>query len=162
MALPVARLAPPSDDERWQIVERRMRRLGSRRDALIEALHSVQEAFGFIDRPALHYLSDSLGIPPSTVFGVATFYHYFKLRPPGKHTVVVCTGTACYINGAAAIVDAIADRFALAPDETTADGNLSLQTGRCFGSCSLAPAAIVDGQVRDRVDAGIVDELQAL
>lgn len=139
-----------------------MRRLGSRRDALIEALHSVQEAFGFIDRPALHYLSDSLGIPPSTVFGVATFYHYFKLRPPGKHTVVVCTGTACYINGAAAIVDAIADRFALAPDETTADGNLSLHTGRCFGSCSLAPAAIVDGQVRDRVDAGIVDELQAL
>lgn len=151
----VARAKPhaPSDDTRWRIVETRMRRLGNRPDALIEALHATQGSFGNIDDEALRYLSDSLGVPPSTVFGVATFYHYFNLRPLGEHTCVVCTGTACYINGAAEILAALEAGLGLEPHETTADGKISLLTGRCFGSCSLAPAAIVDGQVKDRVNA---------
>jgi bidirectional [NiFe] hydrogenase diaphorase subunit len=99
--MPIARTKPepPTDDKRWKIVETRMRRLGNRRDALIEALHSAQEAFGYLDDDALRYVGDSLAVPPSTVFGVATFYHYFTLKQ-GEHTCVVCTGTACYINGA--------------------------------------------------------------
>ena len=92
--------AAPSDDKRWRVVETRMRRLGNRPDALIEALHSAQEAFGFLDDDALRFIGESLLVPPSKVFGVATFYHYFTLKPHGKHTCVVCTGTACYINGA--------------------------------------------------------------
>ncbi len=83
-----------------------MRRLGNRPEALIEALHAAQEAFGFLDDDALRYVGDSLAVPPSTVFGVATFYHYFTLKPQGQHTCVVCTGTACYINGAAEILAA--------------------------------------------------------
>ena len=108
--MPVSRAKPaaPTDDKRWRIVETRMRRLGNRRDALVEALHSAQEAFGYIDDDALRYVSDSLAVPPSTVFGVATFYHYFTLKPQGEHTCVVCTGTACYINGA--IADPLGDR----------------------------------------------------
>ncbi|MFN8521451.1 MAG: NAD(P)H-dependent oxidoreductase subunit E, partial [Chloroflexota bacterium] len=66
----------PSDDKRWRIVETRMRRLGNRRDALIEALHAAQEAFGYLDDDALRYVSDTLTVPPSTAYGVATFYHY--------------------------------------------------------------------------------------
>jgi bidirectional [NiFe] hydrogenase diaphorase subunit len=152
--MPVTQVKPaaPSDDKRWRIVETRMRRLGNRPDALIEALHSVQEAFGSIDGDALRYVSDSLAVPPSTAFGVATFYHYFRLKPQGEHTCVVCTGTACYINGATEILAAIRTAFDLVPDQTTADGKLSLLTGRCFGSCGLAPAAIVDGD-QGRVDA---------
>jgi bidirectional [NiFe] hydrogenase diaphorase subunit len=69
----------PSDDKRWKIVETRMRRLGNRQDALIEALHSAQEAFGYIDDDALRYVGETLSVPPSKVFGVATFYHYFSL-----------------------------------------------------------------------------------
>jgi len=105
----VARSKPPapSADKRWKIVETRMRRLGNRPDALIEALHSAQEAFGFIDDDALRYVGETLSVPPSKVFGVATFYHYFTLKPQGEHTCVVCTGTACYINGAAEILGAI-------------------------------------------------------
>jgi bidirectional [NiFe] hydrogenase diaphorase subunit len=141
----------PSADPRWETVDSRIRRLGGRPDALIEALHAVQEAFGHIDRDALLALSDRLGVPPSKVFGVATFYHYFRLAPQGEHTCVVCTGTACYINGADDILAAIRDRLGVTPEHTTDDGRLSLLTGRCFGSCSLAPAAIVDGQVLDRV-----------
>jgi bidirectional [NiFe] hydrogenase diaphorase subunit len=158
-----AKRAAPNDDKRWEIVETRMRRLGNRPDALIEALHSAQEAFGFIDSDALRYIGESLSVPPSKVFGVATFYHYFTLEPRGEHTCVVCTGTACYINGALEMLTSIRDALDVNPDETTADGKLSLLTGRCFGSCSLAPAAIVDGTVEGRVDAAeLVKRLQAL
>ena len=103
--MPVAQVKPPvpSDDKRWRIVETRMRRLGYRPDALIETLHSAQEAFGYIDDDAMRYVGDSLRVPPSTVFGVATFYHHFTLKPQGEHTCVVCTGTACFINGAAGV-----------------------------------------------------------
>jgi bidirectional [NiFe] hydrogenase diaphorase subunit len=128
-----------------------MRRLGNRPEALIEALHSVQEAFGYIDEEALAYVGEALGLPPSRVFGVATFYHYFRLKPVGEHVCVVCTGTACYIDGAMEILEQIRTRLGVSPRGTTADGKLSLLTGRCFGSCSLAPAAIVDGEVQGHV-----------
>ncbi len=142
----------PSDDKRWRIVETRMRRLGNRPDALIEALHSAQEVFGFLDDDALRYISDSLRVPPSKVFGVATFYHHFTLKPHGEHTCVVCTGTACYINGASEILTSIQTGLGVKPRETTADGKLSLLTARCLGVCSNAPATIVDGQVEGRVN----------
>jgi len=153
--MPIARTkpAPPTDDKRWKIVETRMRRLGNRRDALIEALHSAQEAFGYLDDDALRYVGDSLAVPPSTVFGVATFYHYFTLKPQGEHTCVVCTGTACYINGASEILLAIRANLGIKPKETTEDGKVSLLTARCLGACSLAPAVIVDNEVEGRVDA---------
>ena len=154
--MPITHAKPeaPSDDKRWRIVETRMRRLGNRPDALIEALHSTQEAFGFIDEAALRYVGGTLSVPPSTVFGVATFYHHFTLKPQGEHTCVVCTGTACHINGSDAILAAIRATLQVKPRETTADGRLSLLTARCLGACSLAPAAIVDGVVEGRVKAG--------
>ena len=145
------RPAAPSDDKRWKIVETRMRRLGNRPDALVEALHSAQEAFGFIDDDAMRYLSSTLAVPPSTVYGVATFYHYFTLKPQGEHTAVVCTGTACYINGAGALLGAVEDQLGIRPKETTEDNRLSLLTARCLGACSLAPAAIVDGEMAGRL-----------
>jgi len=151
MSVAQAMPAPPSDDKRWQIVETRMRRLGNRPDALIEALHSAQQAFGYIDADALAYIGETLGLPPSKVFGVATFYHYFRLKPVGEHLCVVCTGTACYIDGAMEVLEQIRTRLGVGPRETTVDGKLSLLTGRCFGSCSLAPAAIVDGEVQGHV-----------
>ena len=163
MAVLRAKPAAPTDDKRWRIVEMRMRRLGNRPDALIEALHSAQEAFGYIDDDTLRYISDSLAVPPSKVFGVVTFYHYFTLKPRGEHTCVVCTGTACYINGAMELLASIRAGLGVQPNETTADRRLSLLTGRCFGSCSLAPAVIVDGEVQGRVDAReLVERLQIL
>ena len=163
--MPVARAKPvaPTDDKRWRIVETRMRRLGNRPDALIEALHSAQEAFGFIDDGALRYVGETLSVPPSTVFGVATFYHHFALKPQGEHTCVVCTGTACHINGSDAILTAIRSALDVKPRQTTPDGKLSLLTARCLGACSLAPAAIVDGVVEGRVVAtDLVARLESL
>src|SRR5437764_775474 len=91
-------VAPPSEDPRWRDVEATMRRHGYRPDALIETLHTVEDAFGYITREALAYVAEALGVPLSKAFGVATFYHLFSLEPPGKHSCIVCLGTACYID----------------------------------------------------------------
>src|SRR4029450_5718656 len=144
MAVAVAKPVAPSDDKRWRIVDTRMRRMGGRPDALIEVLHAVQEAFGYLDDDALAYVGASLGVPLSKVYGVATFYSFFPLKPHGEHTCVVCTGTACYINGAGGIVSAIRRGLDVRPGETTTDGKLSLPTLPGLGSCSLAPAMILD------------------
>ena len=137
----------PSQDKRWRIVDATMRRLGNESHALIEALHTVQESFGYLDTDSLRYVANSLRVPLSQAFGVATFYHYFSLKPPGAHTCVVCTGTACYIKGAAKLLQSIEQKFGIRPGETTEDRNLSLVTARCLGSCGLAPVAVFDQQI---------------
>lgn len=163
--MPVRQVQPqvPSDDKRWRFVETRMRRLGYRPDALIEALHCAQEAFGYLDDEALRYIGDSLNVPLSKVFGVATFYKYFTLSPQGEHTCVVCTGTACYINGASQTLAAIREELDVKPRQTTDDGHVSLLTARCLGACSLAPVATIDGEVISRVNpADLVAKLKSL
>jgi bidirectional [NiFe] hydrogenase diaphorase subunit len=163
MPIPYTKPAAPSDDKRWKIVETRMRRLGDRPHALIEALHAAQEAFGFLDEDALHYIGDTLGVPHSRVYGVATFYSFFTLKPQGEHSCVVCTGTACYINGAKEIISGFERRLGVKPRETTPDGKVSLLTARCLGACSLAPAVIVDGAVRGKVTADqLIAQLEAM
>lgn len=150
--LPIPKaVAPPSDDKRWKIVDGTMRRYGHEPQALIEVLHTVQETFGFLSDEALHYVAASLRVPPSKAYGVATFYHFFTLKPPGEHTCVVCTGTACYIKGAAALLSAVHEVAGIREGETTADGKLSLLTARCLGSCGLAPVAVFDGLVAGKV-----------
>lgn len=137
----------PSDDKRWRVVNATMRRNGYEPDALIETLHSVQNTFGYIDEPALRFVARELGVPLSKIYGVATFYHAFTLKPEGHHRCILCQGTACYIKGSQAIIKAIQDTYHIAPGETTEDGEISLLSARCLGSCSLAPAAILDETV---------------
>ncbi|HEX8947557.1 MAG TPA: bidirectional hydrogenase complex protein HoxE [Dissulfurispiraceae bacterium] len=137
-------------DRRWKKVEAAMRRYGNEPSALIETLHVVQESFGYIDEDVMKYISSVLGLPPSKVYGVATFYHFFSLKPHGKHTCVVCTGTACYIKGAQGLIEAIGNAEGIQPGETTSDRSLSLLTARCLGSCGLAPAVVFDGEVEGR------------
>jgi bidirectional [NiFe] hydrogenase diaphorase subunit len=144
-------ITPPSDDKRWRVVDATMRRHGYAASALIEALHAAQQSFGYLDEPALRYVAASLGAPLSRVFGVATFYHHFSLKPQGEHTCVVCTGTACYIKDSPALLRAIEAELGLTPGQTTADGKLSLLTARCLGTCGFAPAAVLDGQVVGRL-----------
>ncbi len=153
----------PNDDKRWRQVDVRMRRLGYRPDGLIEVLHTTQEVFGYLDDEALSYVGESLGVPPSKVYGVATFYSHFALKPQGLHTCVVCTGTACYINGASALLAAIGKELGVQPGGTTPDGRVSVLKARCLGACSMAPAVVVDGEVHGHaVPAELVDVLEKL
>lgn len=145
-------IEPPTDDKRWRFVQATMRRNGFRRSALIETLHTVQESFGFLDEEALHYVATSLHVPLSQVYGVSTFYHLFSLKPAGKHSCVVCTGTACYIKGGPRLLEKIQQTYGIKPGETTEDEQVSLMTARCVGACGLAPVAVFDGEVLGNQD----------
>jgi len=149
----VKRPAPPIDDKRYKTLIREMKRHGYARNSLIECLHTAQETFGFLEDDVMKFVAESLMLPLSKVYGVATFYSFFTLKPQGKHTCVVCTGTACYIKGADKIMETIEEEYGIKDGETTEDNELSLLTARCFGSCGLAPMAVIDGEV-----AGYLDE----
>lgn len=151
----------PSDDKRWRIVTATMRRHGFAANALIETLHSAQEAFGFLDDITLRYVAQSLGLPLSKVYGVATFYNLFTLKPQGEHTCVVCLGTACYIKGSPQILDEIEQAYGIRRGETTPDKKVSLLVARCLGTCGLAPAVVFDGQVVGKLEpASAVQRLE--
>lgn len=151
MILPPEKQPLPSDDKRWKLVATSMRRLGYKPHALIEALHTVQESFGYLDEEALKFAARMLRVPLSQAYGVATFYHYFNMKPQGRHACVVCMGTACYIKGAGQILNNLENRFGVSAGETTEDGNLSLLTARCVGACGIAPAVVLDGNVMGHV-----------
>jgi bidirectional [NiFe] hydrogenase diaphorase subunit len=138
----------PSDDKRWKIVSGTMRKNGFARHALIETLHTVQSSFGYLDDDAIRFVARSLCVPLSQAYGVVTFYHYFNLKPQGKHTVTVCAGTACYIKGADKLIAAAEKQLGVAPGQTTANGEVSLMMARCVGACSRAPVVLCDGEVR--------------
>ncbi|PZD70935.1 NADP-reducing hydrogenase subunit HndA [Acaryochloris thomasi RCC1774] len=116
-------------------------------DALIEVLHKAQELFGYLELDLLLHIAHSLKLPPSHVYGVATFYHFFALKPAGAHTCVICMGTACYVKGAASLLSTVEQMAQIQAGETTADGQLSLSTARCLGACGSAPAVVIDGDV---------------
>jgi bidirectional [NiFe] hydrogenase diaphorase subunit len=139
--------AHPSGDKRFKLLDVAMKRHQNRPDALIELLHAAQELFGYLDDDVLIYVGRSLGVPLSKVYGVATFYNFFSLKPHGEHTCVVCLGTACYVKGAGALLGAIESAQGLRAGETTPDGKLSLVTARCIGACGLAPAVVLDGEI---------------
>ncbi len=148
------------EDRRLRMVERTMRMYGNEPHALIETLHTIQEFYGFIDTDLMLFVSEKLGVPLSKVYGVATFYHFFTLKPQGEHACVVCNGTACYITGAKNIIDEIGKQYDIHPGETTKDNKLSLLTARCLGACGLAPAIIYDGVVVGKQDPmSVIDTL---
>lgn len=150
--------APPiaPKDNREKLLERAMSKHQYSGGALIEVLHTAQELFGFLSPPLLKTIARKLKLPPSRVLGVATFYHFFSLKPKGEHTFVVCLGTACYVAGALGLVENLERRCAKA-GQTTADGKVSVETARCIGACGLAPAVIYDGNVLARVTPAALD-----
>ena len=136
-----------SGDKRFKILEVHMKKHQFRQDALIEVLHKAQELFGYLEDDLLLFVATKLKLPPSRVYGVATFYHFFQLKPQGEHTCVVCLGTACYVKGADKIISGIQEKYKIKSGETTADNKLSLLTARCIGACGIAPAVTYDGHV---------------
>src|SRR5215467_3377410 len=116
----------PSGDKRFKMLEATMKRHQFQPSALIEVLHAAQELFGYLENDLLYFVARGMKLPPSKVYGVATFYHFFSLKPKGEHTCVVCTGTACYVKGAGELLGAVEREANVAEGETTAEGKLSL------------------------------------
>ena len=151
----------PSGDARFKLLEACMKRHQYQPRALLEVLHTAQELFGCLSSDLLWFVSGKLKVPPSRVYGVATFYHFFTLEPKGRHTCVVCLGTACYVKGAEAVLTAVEENRGVKSGNTASDGSLSVDIARCLGACGNAPAGVVDGEVRGFLEpAALVAELR--
>lgn len=139
-----------SGDKRFKILEVFMKKHQFRHDALIEVLHKAQELFGYLEDDLLLFVAHKLKLPPSRVHGVATFYHFFQMKPRGQHACVVCMGTACYVKGADKVIESLEQDLGIKAGETTPDSKVSLMTARCIGACGLAPAVVYDNAVTAR------------
>jgi bidirectional [NiFe] hydrogenase diaphorase subunit len=106
-------------------------------------------------------VAHSLRVPLSQAYGVVTFYHYFSLKPPGKHTMTICTGTACYIKGTDKLVASAEKHLGIPHGQTTKDGKISLMTARCVGACGRAPVVLTDGELFGQMTGEqMIDQLE--
>lgn len=117
------------------------------RSYLIAVLHKAQGLYGYLSTEVMDVIAKEMEIPTSQIWGAATFYHYFNLKAPGKHTVSVCLGTACYVKGAGDVMDSVKKHLNVEVGDTTEDGMFSLQPARCLGACGLAPVMMVDDKI---------------
>lgn len=144
---------PPKTDPRVKLLITKFKKENYKPDALIEILHTAQNAYGYLPMNILAFIARELKIPPSRVFSTVTFYHFFSLKSKGEHTCIVCTGTACYVKGSKDIVEEIEKRFDVKSGHVTSDNKFGLESARCIGACSLAPLVIIDEEVFAKVTA---------
>jgi NADH-quinone oxidoreductase subunit E len=117
--------------------------------SLITILQKTQEIYGYLSEDAMLLIAARTGVAPAKVYGVATFYTQFRLKPVGKYIIMLCRGTACHVNGAAGIEEAISEHLSINDGETTADGLFTLDVVACLGCCSLAPVMMIKGPEGD-------------
>lgn len=131
---------------------------------LMPIMQKAQEIFGYLSIDTMELIADSLKIPMTEVYGVATFYAQFSLKPKGEYVISVCTGTACYVKGAQAVLDKVIEILGIQPGETTPDGVFSIQDTRCLGCCGLAPVMTINEDVYGRLTPadikGILEKYQ--
>jgi len=136
----------------------------SKPGSIIMILHMTQETFGYISRPAAEQLAVLTGIPLARIYGVITFYPFFKTTKPGKHKISVCMGTACYLKGGQDLMDEARRLLGIGPDEVTEDGLFSVDPVRCVGCCGLAPLLTVGketfGKLSKDMVAGIITKFR--
>lgn len=130
---------------------------GTTRDACIPILQDLQAAYGYLPLKALDYVVAHTEISKRQIYGVATFYGQFRFKPSGRHTIRVCHGTACHVNGAQKISAALESTLKINDKETTADGKFTLETVACLGCCSLAPVMMIDETTYGRLSRGQIE-----
>ena len=118
---------------------------------LIMVLHAIQNEFGYVPRGVANELAKELGISLARIYEVITFYHYFRLTPPGQHNVQVCTGTACYLKGSSDLIEELETNLGIKEGQSNPDSEYQLETVRCIGCCGMAPAIVIDGATFGRL-----------
>ncbi len=118
---------------------------------LIAVLHKVQERYGYLSEEHMDEVAQRLQVPASTVSGVSTFYHFFRLKPRGTYHISICLGTACFVRGADKVLNAFRTELGIDLGETTQDGLFSLENSRCLGVCALAPVVTINDKVYSKV-----------
>jgi bidirectional [NiFe] hydrogenase diaphorase subunit len=143
----------PATDPRVKLLAAKIKKENFKPDALIEILHSAQNSYGYLPMNVLGYIAKALHLPPSRIYSTVTFYHFFSLKSKGEHTCLVCTGTACYVKGAQAILNELEKKTGLKPGQVSADNKLGVHVARCIGACGLAPVVVLDDEVQAKVTA---------
>jgi NADH-quinone oxidoreductase subunit E len=129
------------------------------KDELIPVMEAVQDEFGYLSADVMLEISKFLKVPESTVYGVATFYALFRIKPCGKKMVRVCRGTACHVRGGAQILQEVEKRLGIKPGETTSNMEYSLETISCFGSCALSPVMVINKTVYGRMTSAKIENI---
>ncbi|HAI21309.1 MAG TPA: NADH-quinone oxidoreductase subunit NuoE [Clostridiales bacterium UBA8153] len=142
-----------------QQVEELIKPFRGQSGALIQALHRLQVAFGYLPKLGMIRVAEELGVAMSEVYGVATFYAFFSLKPKGRHVINVCMGTACYVKGSTNVVKRLEQELGVAVGDTTEDGRFSLEIVRCLGACGLGPVLMIGEDVHARVKVDRIPEL---
>ena len=128
---------------------------------LIMILHRVQEEFGYIPRQAAMKVAELLDVPLAKIYGVVTFYHFFKLNKPGRHNIQVCMGTACYLKGGEDLLQELENLLGIGVNQVTDDGEFSIEAVRCVGCCGLAPVMVVGEEVFGKVTKDVLPDVIA-
>ena len=128
---------------------------------LMPILQKAQTLFGYLPYETMELISDEMDVPVSDIFGIATFYAQFSLRPTGDNVISVCTGTACYVKGAASVLDAVKKELNIETGETTEDGKFTIRDTRCLGCCGLAPVMMINDDVYGRMTPDAVKDILA-
>jgi NADH:ubiquinone oxidoreductase 24 kD subunit len=129
--------------------------------SLIMMLHRIQEEYGYIPREAAERLSRIVGLPLAKIYGVITFYHFFKTTKPGKNRLAICLGTACYLKGGQDLIDEAQSILNIKGEEVTDDGLFSIDEVRCLGCCGLAPVLMIGNEVFGKVTKDQLPEIIA-
>ncbi len=149
----------PSEDELMKRLDTMLPRYEAMEGGLIPALQMAQGLFGYLPERVLKRIALAFRKPYSEVAGVVGFYSFFSTQPRGRHLVRVCMGTACYVRGGKQVLDALRKELGIEVGGTTPDRLFSLEIGRCFGACGLAPTVMIDQDVHQRVKPGRVAEM---
>jgi NADH-quinone oxidoreductase subunit E len=134
------------DAKTWQPLQELLAQYRGKKGSLVAILQGVQTIYGYLPQQVMDYIADTMKIKPAKIYGVATFYTQFRLKPVGKYHILLCQGTACHVNGSERILTAISEELKIKPDETTSDGLFTLDCVACLGCCSLAPVMMINGQ----------------
>jgi len=148
-----------ASDERYQKLADIIARYAGQPGALIPVLHQAQEVFGYLPQDVQVLIAEGLDVPLSEVDGVITFYSLFTSQPKGKYTIGVCMGTACYVKGAAAVLEELKQQLGVDVNGTSADGLFTLNVTRCVGACGLAPVMTIGEDVYGRMKPEAVREI---
>ena len=141
----------PDMKEKYELLNQVIEELKDQPGALMPVMQKAQNIFGCVPMDVQKIIADGLGVTLSEVYGVATFYAQFKLKPNGKYLISVCLGTACYVKGSQKILDRLAEELNIPVGDTTDDGLFTLQATRCLGACGLAPVMTVNDEVYGRL-----------
>ncbi len=157
--IPALQIPDSLDPAKLADLDRYLAEHAGKANMVIPALQHAQALFDYVPQVAIVKIGEALRVPQAKVYGVATFYAQFRLQPAGRHTIKVCTGTACHVRGAETVLKAWIDALGVQPGQTTPDGAITLERVACLGACGLAPAAMVDAKTHGRLTPAKVKQV---